>query len=271
VTTLTEYHRPESLEEALALLGRASPVTRPLAGGTKLSVGSRPPAALVDLAALPLSAIERADTTWRIGATATLEALAAAADLPAGLRAAAERHAPRNVRQRATVGGVVAARSSGPLTAALLALDARIVIEPGGLLVPLEVYLAGYEKPGHLIVAVDIPLGRDCALSEVSKSPVDAPVLVVAVGAERADGRPRRFLAAAAGAGQPLFLLAGASQLFEGAPEADLPALAAVTPDLPWRSDARGGAEYRTAMTPVLLQRAIAQLLAAEVNYAGER
>ncbi|MCU0509991.1 MAG: FAD binding domain-containing protein [Anaerolineae bacterium] len=59
MTTHTEYHRPDSLEEALALLGRASPVTRPLAGGTRLSAGSRPPAALVDLAALPLAEIAR--------------------------------------------------------------------------------------------------------------------------------------------------------------------------------------------------------------------
>ncbi|MCU0509992.1 MAG: FAD binding domain-containing protein, partial [Anaerolineae bacterium] len=103
---------------------------------------------LVDLAALPLAEIARRDATWRIGATATLEALAAAADLPAGLRAAAERHAQPNVRRRATVGGVVAARSAGPLTAALLALDARLLIEPGALLVPLEIYLQGYEKPG---------------------------------------------------------------------------------------------------------------------------
>ncbi len=268
MTTHTEYHRPDSLEEALALLGRASPVTRPLAGGTRLSAGSRPPAALVDLAALPLAEIARRDATWRIGATATLEALAAA-DLPAGLPAAAERHAQPNVRRRATIGGVVAARSAGPLTAALLALDARLLIEPGALLVPLEIYLQGYEKPGHLIVAVDIPLGRVCALSEVSKSPVDAPVIVVAVGAEQAAAGPRHFIAAAAGAGQPLFLLAGASQLLEGAPDSGLPALAAVTPDLPWRDDARGSAAYRNAMIPVLLQRAIAQLLAAEVNHAG--
>ncbi len=269
MTTTIEYHRPESLEEALALLGRASPVTRPLAGGTRLAPGAERPAAVVDLAGLPLAGIETRDTVRRIGATTTLEALAAATELPAGLRLAAERHAPRNIRQRATVGGVVAARSSGPLTAGLLALDARVAIEPGGLLMPLEVYLQGYDKPGHLVVAIDVPLGRECSLSEIRKAPVDAPVIAVAVGAEWTATGFRHFIAAAAGADQPVFLLAGAAQLLEGAPRAELPALAAVTPDLPWRSDARGSAEYRGAMTPVLLQRAAAQLLAAEVNHAG--
>ena len=79
----------------------------------------------------------------------------------------------------------------------------------------------------------------------------------------------RAFLAAGAGADQPVFLLAGAAQLLEGAHEADLLALAAVTPDLPWLTDTRGSKEYRVAMTPVLLQRAAAGLLAAEVNHAG--
>jgi carbon-monoxide dehydrogenase medium subunit len=267
VTTSIEYHRPDSLEAALALLGRSSPVTRPLAGGTRLGPDVERPAAVVDLAGLPLSGIERRDTRWRLGATTTLEALAAAADLPQGLRLAAARHAPRNLRQRASVGGVVASRSSGPLTAALLALDARVAIEPGGLLVPLEVYLLGGER-GRLIVAVEVPASRLCALSEISKAPADAPVMVIAVGAEQVEGRLRGFLAAGAGAGQPVFPLPGAAQLLEGAPRADLAALAAVTPDLPWRDDARGSAEYRIAMTPVLLQRAAAQLL-AEVNHAG--
>lgn len=267
MTNPIEYHRPESLEEALALLCRPSPVTRPLAGGTGLAPGAERPAAVVDLAALPLSGITRRDARWRIGATTTLEALAAASDLPEGVRQAAARHAPRNIRQRATVGGVVAARSSGPLTAALLALDARVTIEPGGLSVPLEVYLNG-EIQGRLIVAVDVPDSRLCALSEISKTPADAPVMVVAVGAERVSGGLRRFIAAAAGSGQPAFILPGAAQLLEGAPRADLLALAAVTPDLPWRSDARGSAEYRGAMTPVLLRRAAAQLL-AEVNHAS--
>lgn len=266
--TPLEYHRPDTLDAALALLGRTAPVTRPLAGGTGLRGGKRP-AAVVDLSQLPLSGIESRDTVWRIGATTTLEALAAASELPAALCAAAKRHAPRNIRRRATVGGVIARGSSGPLLAGLLALDARLAIEPGGLLAPLEVYLQGYDRPGHLIVAVEFPRERDFGLSEISRAPMDDPIMVVAVGAASTVDGFRNFVAAAAGADQPTFLLPGAAQLLAGATNADLAALAAVTPDLPWRTDGRASAEYRAAMTPILLQRAIGELLAAEVNHAG--
>lgn len=268
VDTPLEYHRPDSLDAALALLARPAPVTRPLAGGTGLRGGNRP-AAVVDLAQLPLSGVASRDTVWRIGATTTLEALAAASELPAALRRAATRHAPRNIRQRATIGGVIARGSSGPLLAGLLALDARLAIEPGGLLVPLEVYLQGYDRPGHLIVAVEFPQERDFGVSEISRAPMDDPIMVIAVGAASTADGLRNVIAAAGGADQPAFLLPGAAQLLAGAADADLAALAAVTPDLPWQTDGRASAEYRSAMTPILLQRAVSELLAAEVNHAG--
>jgi CO/xanthine dehydrogenase FAD-binding subunit len=269
VTNPLEYHCPASLDEALALLGRTSPATRPLAGGTGLRACEKRPAAVVDLAQLSLSGIQASDTVWRIGATTTLEAIAAAAELPTSAREAARRHAPRNIRQRATIGGVVAGGNSGPLLAGLLALDARLAIEPGGLLVPLAVYLQGYDKPGHLIVAVEAPRVRDFGFSDIRRAPMDDPIMVIAVGAERTGAELRNVVAAGAGADQPAFLLPGAAQLLAAAPEADLATLAAVTPDLPWRTDGRASAEYRIAMTPLLLQRAVSALLAPEVNHAG--
>lgn len=271
--TSFEYHKPDNLEAALTLLGRSAPATRPLAGGTRLIPGAEWPRAVVDLSALPLAGVERREAVWYIGATTTLETLAAVSELPQGLRRAAERHVSRNIRQRATVGGVIASRHSGPLLAALLVLDARVVVEPGGALVPLEVYLQGYDQPEergrHLIVAVEMPAVRECALVEICRTPADSPILVVAVGAERTATDLRRFVAAGTGADQPILLLSGAAQLLEAASEANLAALAAATPELPWRSDSRGSKEYRNAMTSVLLQRAVAALLAPEVNYAG--
>lgn len=264
-----EYHRPASLADALALLGRSQPLTRPLAGGTRLAPGAQRPAAVVDLAALALAGVTRHDPVWRIGATTTLATLAAATELPAGLRRAAERHAAPNIRQRATVGGAVASRSSGPLLAALLALAARVVSEPDSARRPLADYLSEPPPFGHLIVAIEIPVARDCALSEISRSPADAPGLVVAVGVERTPAGPRAFSVAAAGAAQPTFRLPAVAQLLESAPDSTTAALAASLPDLPWLSDPRGSREYRAAMTPLLVQRAVAQLLAEEAPHAG--
>jgi CO/xanthine dehydrogenase FAD-binding subunit len=264
VTSTPDYHRPESLEEALALLGRNTPATRPVAGGTHYRRGLRWPAAVVDLAGLNVDGVDRVGAWWRIGASASLDSLASHGELPAELRRAAARQAPRNVRQRATIGGVVATGDSGTLLVCLLALDARLMIEPGGRIVPLQVYLQSPDKRGSLITACLIPVARACAFAEISRSPADLPVLVVAVAAETNWGSWRGVIAAAGGADQRSVILPGASQVLHGAPDADLATLAAATPENSWQSDTRGSAAYRAAMTPVLLQRAAAALRSTE-------
>jgi CO/xanthine dehydrogenase FAD-binding subunit len=118
-------------------------------------------------------------------------------------------------------------------------------------------------------VAIEVSRVRELGLSDIRRAPMDDPIMVVAVGAERAGGALRNVVAAAAGADQPVFLLPGAAQLLAGAPDADAATLTAVTPDLPWRTDGRASAEYRSAMTPILLQRAVRELLAQEANHAG--
>uniref|UniRef100_A0A9E8CP48 Xanthine dehydrogenase family protein subunit M n=1 Tax=Bosea sp. NBC_00436 TaxID=2969620 RepID=A0A9E8CP48_9HYPH len=74
-----EFHRAASIGEALDLL--AQPGTHPLAGGTTIidlmKLGVEHPVALVDIAALPLGAIEIAGDVLRIGALAGNSAVAA--------------------------------------------------------------------------------------------------------------------------------------------------------------------------------------------------
>jgi len=256
----SEYHRPPSLDEALTLLSRPDPITRPLAGGVHYRRGVPWPAAVVDLADLHLAHVTQSDSGWELGATTTLEQLGAAEGLPEALRRAALRQAPRNMRQRATIGGVIASRDSGTLLASLLVLEAQLLIQPGNRRVPLATYLQGEGMAGHLITAITFPAARTCAFAEISRTPADAPIVVVAAGVEAGTG----MIAAATGADQPCVLLPGASRLLEGAPP-DEPA-----PAVPWRDDGRGTAAYRTAMIPVLLRRAIAELPAGgEVTRAS--
>ena len=106
-----DLHRPAALDEALALL--AADGAMPLAGGTdllpNLHRGLHAPARLVDLGALPgFDSIEHDGTHWRLGAGATLAAIAGHAALAAALPALAQ--AARDVagpahRSAATVGG----------------------------------------------------------------------------------------------------------------------------------------------------------------------
>ncbi len=187
MTPILEYHRPATVDAALALLGRRTPRTRPLAGGAHYRRGIKWPEALVDLGGLGLDTLKHTGAGWEIGAMATLEALAAHEDLPPALRNAARRQAPRNFRQRSTIGGMIATRDTGVLFACLLALGARIRLEPGGRYVPLATYAQTRLINGDLITAVAFGAARQVAFAEISRTPADLPVLCVAVAA---DGDP---------------------------------------------------------------------------------
>ncbi len=52
---IVEYHRPETVEEALQLLNRQQPETLPLAGGSVINQPSTRKIAVVDLQALGLN------------------------------------------------------------------------------------------------------------------------------------------------------------------------------------------------------------------------
>ncbi len=270
VTRISEYHQPPNLAEALALLGRSDPITRPLGGGTHYRRGGSWPQAVVDLSALKLDGVARGENAWVIGAATTLEQLVNTESLPSAIRRAAFRQAPRNSRQRGTIGGMIATRDSGTLLVSLLALDARLMIEPDSRLMSLKAYLQEPEESGHLITACFLPVARTCAFEEISRTPADAPILAVAVGVQVAGGELRSIIAAAGGADQRVAIVPGAGQLLRAEVGEEIDALGAAMAQVPWRDDVRGTAEYRLAMIPILLGRAMASLLASqEVSNAG--
>jgi xanthine dehydrogenase YagS FAD-binding subunit len=105
----TGYARPAHLGEALHLL--AQPGARPMAGGTdlagQLDRGLTSASVVVDLQALGLDAITAAGDGVRLGGTATLTAVASAAELDrfACVRDAASAAASPLLRNQGTVGG----------------------------------------------------------------------------------------------------------------------------------------------------------------------
>ena len=108
---MSAYARPASLDEALELLGEQG--AAPLAGGTDLAGqidrGIRTPALLVDLRDARLGTIEERDGGLRIGATVTLDSLAASplvAPYAAVVRAASLAASPL-IRNVGTVAGNV--------------------------------------------------------------------------------------------------------------------------------------------------------------------
>jgi len=194
---IIEYHRPTQIDEALALLGRDSPKTLPLGGGTWLNQPGMQPVAVVDLQALPLNQLQRQGLHLRMGATITLQGLLElAAELPADLTAAIHHEASYNLRQVATLAGtLIAAGGRSPFTTALLALDANVHILPEdqdlslGDLLPFR----SERLLGRLISRVAIPLNARLAYEYVARTPADQPI-VCAAAAVWPSGRVRLAL-----------------------------------------------------------------------------
>ena len=138
---LAEYHKPQSVAEAVQLLRRTDVRLRPLAGGSQL-VGAletrtvKDVDGVVDLAGLGLHRIEATGDLLRIGATATLSDVCShqvAGEVAGGiLRCTARFEGPVNLRNAATVGGVVvSAEMDSEFYASLLALGASVIVSDG--------------------------------------------------------------------------------------------------------------------------------------------
>ncbi|MBI3959588.1 MAG: FAD binding domain-containing protein [Chloroflexi bacterium] len=242
---LAEYHKPRSVTEAVQLLRRTDVRLRPLAGGSQL-VGALETRALpdvdgvVDLAGLGLHRIEATGDLLRLGATATLSDVGGhpvAGEVAGGiLRRTAAYEGPVNLRNVATVGGVVAsAETDSEFYAALLALGASVVTSDGvrETVTPLADFII--PSSHHLITSVSLPIrALRCGHARVARTPSDrcivAAVVVVGDAVERV---------ALCGVGERPVLAGGA-----------------LTPPDDWK----GSAEYRLAMAEVVQERALAEL-----------
>jgi CO/xanthine dehydrogenase FAD-binding subunit len=198
---IVEYHRPDSLEEALALLSRPGVISRPIGGGTAIDRDGGDPLAVVDLQRLGLNQVQERGNWLDLGATVTLQALLERPNLPAALNETIRKEATHNLRQVATVAGtLVAADGRSPFTTAGYALDAALRLLPAmegnerdlihlGDLLPLRKEIL----PGRLITQVTIPLNVSLVYSFVARTPADRPVVCAAV-ARWPSGRTRVVL-----------------------------------------------------------------------------
>jgi len=196
---ITTYHRPQTMDEALALLNESN--TLPLGGGTLLSKptpfdaaqGGADSVAVVDLQALWLDSLRVEGNDLKVGATCTLQALYESEPCPAALKTALKLEAPLNIRNTATVAGtLVASDGRSPFAAALLAMDAKVTVVSGqSTAISVGEYLLS--KPKGLITQVAIPLNVKFAFEYVAKTPLDKPLVSASV-AQWNSGRTRLVL-----------------------------------------------------------------------------
>jgi len=245
---IIEYHRPDSLPQAMELLTRTGVDTVPLGGGTVLNRPSPKPLAVVDLQSLGLNRIRQKGRQIIIGAAATLQALLDAPEIPAGLKDALRREGTHNLRQTATAAGtLVAAGGRSPFAVVMLALGAQLTVQPDEQSVPLGDYLPlrGKQDFGVLITEIAVPAQAEVTYRYIARTPADFPLVSVAA-ARWPSGRTRVALGGYGDA--PLLAFDGPSP--DGAEIAARDAYSEAAD--PWAS-----AEYRSEMAAVLTRRAL--------------
>ena len=240
---LTSVYQPTSAAAAAALLARSDERLAILGGGSRLIADletrtRRDLDGVIDLSRAGLDSIEATDDGLRAGSMVTLSRFTEheiAGSLAGGLlRLAAAGEGPVNLRNVATLGGVVAsAEADSEFYAALLALGVTVVLHDGHeeRALPLE----DLQSIAGVITAVLIPstLLRG-SLARVARTPADRPIVAaVAVCTAQAER-----VALCGVSARPVLL--GST----------------LTPP----DDFKGSAAYRLAMIEIMVQRALAAI-----------
>jgi putative selenate reductase FAD-binding subunit len=189
---ITEYHRPQTLEETLKLL--AAPNTHPLGGGTVLSQPGDEAFAVADLQALGLDKLHKSGNNLEIGATVTLQSLLESSLTPTALKVTIKLEVPLNLRNMGTVAGaLVTCDGRSPFSAVMLALDAKLtVVGKESSIVSLGDFLLLRQDilRGKLITSIKIPLQTKLSFETVARSPADKSIVCAAL-AQWPSGRTR--------------------------------------------------------------------------------
>lgn len=275
------FLQPDTLAEAVDLLGEKPGARRIVAGGTalvrELNDGAPTPDALVNLARVPgLDAIRRSRGGLHVGALCLMRQIAASDEagrhVPA-LARACEVIGSARIRNQATIGGSLAEGdyATDP-PAALLALDAVVHVNgrDGERRIAIaEFYRGSFRtalQPGEIVTALTIPLvpgARMIYLKFKSGSSPDRPCVAVAAVAVF-DGEICSGLRVAVGAASPTpRRLPAVEALASGQPLSD-ELIGAIgegyAREIEPLGDLRGSAWYRTQMIRVHVRRALEAL-----------
>ncbi len=277
------YHRPASLDEALALLERYGPDARVLAGGQSLvpalNMRLAAPAALVDINRLPgLDGISLEPGGLVIGALVRHGVVEDSALVArhAPLMAQAMPHVGhRAIRTRGTVGGSVAlADPAAELPACLIALDALVRVAGRGSRrdIPAQRFFRGIYTtdlaPGEIVTAVVVPPigpGWRSRFAELARRQGDFALVGLAAHCRVDGGAIMEARLAFCGVGPaPVRAIRAEAVLSGRRPDPDVVAEAgsALDADLDPPGDVHGSPTLRRHLARVLLARAVPQIVA---------
>lgn len=236
-----------------------------LGGCGYLRLGARSIGTAIDLSRLGLDFIHETDTDVEIGAMTTLRALETT-PLVTNRWNGILQHAVENIvgvqlRNCVTIGGTVAGRYpfSDPITA-LLALDCRLQFFKTGQL-SLEEFLAGKGLKDILHKIIIPKNGQIAAFTSIRKSKTDYAVLNVAAAKTNTTYR----IIVGSRPGRAINVIEAAAYLEENglSPDTAQKAGAIAAEILQFGDNPRGSGEYRKAVCPVLIARALTEVMHA--------
>jgi len=286
------YLDPGGLEEALELLGEHGDEAKVLAGGQSLmpmlAMRLAYPSVLIDLNRIDgLEYIRRANGSLEIGALArhsSLEDSTLVTEACPLIGEAMPRIGHRAIRNRGTLGGSLAhADPAAELPAVLTALGASVTLakKSRSREVPVdelfEMPLVSRLEPDEILTAVHVPsqpAGSGSAVLEVARRHGDFALAGVAASAcVDSAGRLDQVRLASFGTGPtPVRLrqaeeaVAGAEPTDEALREAGASAAGEVDPP----GDVHASASYRSAVTEVLVRRALRAAADQALTAAGQ-
>ncbi len=273
-----DYHRPESVADAIALLSQHGDEARVVAGGHSLipmmKLRMAVPEHLIDLRAIAeLKGICRTEDSIAIGAMTTQSEVIGSEELASLcpiLRETALQIADPQIRNLGTIGGNVANGDPGnDMPALMQALDAQFQIRgPGGerQVAARDFYEAAFFTAlaeDEILVAIHIPTppnGHGYAYEKQKRKIGDYATAAVAVMLTMEAGRCTWASVSLTNlADTPLYAEEAAaalvsSSLDEAAVAAAAAAAEAVTEPV---SDGRGPSHFRSKLAGVLLRRAV--------------
>lgn len=274
------YHRPDTVEGALALLAEHGYDAKLLAGGQSLVPAMNfrlaAPAVLIDLNRVPgLDAIAEAEGGVRIGAMVRQRAAERSALLAGRAPLIAETLpfvAHAQIRNRGTMGGSIAhADPAAELPAVMLALGARLHLRgPNGTrTVAAEDFFTGLFgtalEPEEMLVEIEVPAaapGTGFAFDEISRRHGDFALAGVAASVQvDAEGRCTAARIALLSVGDGPVLAAGAAAALHGQAPTDeairAAAHTAAQQDIDPPGDIHATPAYRRQLAEVLVRRVL--------------
>jgi aerobic carbon-monoxide dehydrogenase medium subunit len=271
------YERATSIDDAIAKLAESG--GKAIAGGHSLvplmKLRLSEPTKLVDISRIPgLSGIRENGGKIEIGATTTHTDVATSKLLrdkcPMIAEAAAE-IGDTQVRNRGTIGGSIAhADPAADFPAVVLALDADIVIKgkKGARTVKASAFFRGFYEvdlaPGDLITAIQFAPIQSAAYAKLHQRASHYAIVGAAVALTVKGGAIESARVALTGATTHAIRLPGVEKALAGTKADGISAAvqnaAADVPDV--SVDLHASEDYRKAMIPVFVRRAVERALA---------